>query len=188
MGITNLSDFEFLKDEMSFTGKLKLVTSKKLKEIIQASDKWTIIFEKKILPAIRRYESKLYKEKEIKKTKPIISNNNLLGLLTMLTDSLKAKESKLTLKNNKNEKNENKDGNQADKKNSGDFPLLLSIPSSYIKKFSSCSEKKRNENNLFALFLNGSQTLGHISGICLSILLLIISSQTDSKLLVIAES
>ena len=42
--------------------------------------------------------------------------------------------------------------NILDKKNTGDFPLLLSIPSSYIKKFSSCSEKKRNENNLFALF------------------------------------
>ena len=143
LGITNLSDFEFLKDELSFTGKLKLVTSKKLKEIIQASDKWTIIFEKKILPAIRRYESKLYKEKEIKKTKPIISNNNLLGLLTMLTDSLKAKESKLTLKNNKNEKNENKDGNQADKKNSGDEN------STKKEKIDELNNKKYNDNNFW---------------------------------------
>ena len=38
-----------------------------------------------------------------------------------------------------------------DKKNSGDFPLLLSTPSSYIKKFSSYSEKERNEKNILAL-------------------------------------
>ena len=38
-----------------------------------------------------------------------------------------------------------------DKKNWGDFPLLLSTPSSYIKKFSSYSEKERNEKNILAL-------------------------------------
>ena len=41
--------------------------------------------------------------------------------------------------------------NILDKKNSGDFPLLLSTPASYIKKFSSYSEKERNEKNILAL-------------------------------------
>ena len=41
--------------------------------------------------------------------------------------------------------------NILDKKNSGDFPLLLSAPISYIKKFSSFSEKERNEKNILAL-------------------------------------
>jgi hypothetical protein len=39
-----------------------------------------------------------------------------------------------------------------DKKKAGDFPLLLSVPSSYLKKFSSCSEKMRNEKNILTLF------------------------------------
>ena len=38
-----------------------------------------------------------------------------------------------------------------DKKNQGDFPLLLNAPISYIKKFSSFSEKERNEKNILAL-------------------------------------
>ena len=41
--------------------------------------------------------------------------------------------------------------NILDKKSSGDFPLLLSTPISYIKKFSSFSEKERNEKNILAL-------------------------------------
>ena len=39
-----------------------------------------------------------------------------------------------------------------DKKKAGDFPLLLSVPSSYLKNFSSCSEKMRNEKNILTLF------------------------------------
>ncbi len=39
-----------------------------------------------------------------------------------------------------------------DKKKAGDFPLLLSVPSSYSKKFSSFSEKMRNEKNILTLF------------------------------------
>lgn len=38
-----------------------------------------------------------------------------------------------------------------DKRTLGDFPLLLSTPSSYEKKFSSFSEKERNEKNILAL-------------------------------------
>ena len=41
--------------------------------------------------------------------------------------------------------------NILDKKNSGDFPLLLNAPITYIKKFSSYSEKERNEKNILAL-------------------------------------
>ena len=52
---------------------------------------------------------------------------------------------------NKKMKNSYSTSNILDKKNSGDFPLLLSSPISYIKKFSSCSEKERNEKNFIAL-------------------------------------
>ena len=38
-----------------------------------------------------------------------------------------------------------------DKKTLGGFPLLLSTPTSYEKKFSSLSEKERNEKNILAL-------------------------------------
>ena len=38
-----------------------------------------------------------------------------------------------------------------DKKNEGDFPLLLSAPISYVKKFNSFSEKERNEKNILSL-------------------------------------
>lgn len=38
-----------------------------------------------------------------------------------------------------------------DKKNQGDFPLLLSSPLSYVKKFNSYSEKERNEKNILSL-------------------------------------
>ena len=38
-----------------------------------------------------------------------------------------------------------------EKKNDGDFPLLLSAPISYVKKFNSFSEKERNEKNILSL-------------------------------------
>ena len=38
-----------------------------------------------------------------------------------------------------------------DKKNKGDFPLLLSSPLSYAKNFNSYSEKERNEKNILSL-------------------------------------
>lgn len=38
-----------------------------------------------------------------------------------------------------------------DKKNQGDFPLLLSSPLTYVKKFNSYSEKERNEKNILSL-------------------------------------
>jgi hypothetical protein len=52
---------------------------------------------------------------------------------------------------NKKMKQSYSTSNILDKKNSGDFPLLLSTPISYIKKFSSFSEKERNEKNFLAL-------------------------------------
>ena len=52
---------------------------------------------------------------------------------------------------NKRMKHSYSTSNILDKKNSGDFPLLLNTPMTYIKKFSSFSEKERNEKNILAL-------------------------------------
>ena len=45
LGILNLGNFEFLKDENSTKTKINIVISDKLKEIIQISEKWKTTFE-----------------------------------------------------------------------------------------------------------------------------------------------
>ena len=116
LGILNLGNFEFVKDENSVKTKINIVISDKLKEIIQLSEKWKTTFEKKIMPVIRRYESKLYAIKEIEKPKENASNaNNIINLLNMITNSLKSKTEEL-----KNKKKEEKIEDMKNKNNSND--------------------------------------------------------------------
>ena len=113
LGILNLGDFEFVKDEQSTKTKINRAISDKLKEIIQLSDNWKTAIESKIIPAIRRYESKLCKVKVIEKPKINTSNANFLNLLTLLTNSLKQKSKEGDSKAKKvEEKNDKKEGDK----------------------------------------------------------------------------
>lgn len=78
------------------------------------------------------------KENTSKNTVPVQNNNHL-------------DESRLFQNYNKKMKNSYSTSHILDKKNTGDFPLLLSTPSSYVKKYSSYSEKERDEKNILSL-------------------------------------
>ena len=95
---------------------------------------------KKILPKEKVFnEYQKYQKILVGKGYPDASKNILVG------------ENAIYGNLNKKMKHSYSTSHILDKKNSGDFPLLLSTPSSYIKKFSSYSEKERNEKNILAL-------------------------------------
>ena len=75
-----------------------------------------------------------------------IKGNNNNSMSTMVKD-------KTFYINNSNKKKHfpHSTNHILDKKNQGDFPLLLSSPLSYVKKFNSYSEKERNERNILSL-------------------------------------
>ena len=74
LNITNLGEFEFLKDDTSNKNIIKYEVSDSLKLVLNSSDNWKNTFNKKVLPLIRKYEGKLYNS-EIKKEKENINEN-----------------------------------------------------------------------------------------------------------------
>ena len=99
---------------------------------------------KKILPKEKVFnEYQKYQKILVGKGYPDASKNILVG------------ENAIYGNLNKKMKHSYSTSHILDKKNSGDFPLLLSTPSSYIKKFSSYSEKERdNHLDNFANYIN----------------------------------
>ena len=76
----------------------------------------------------------------------IIKGNNNNSMSTMVKDKT------VYINNSNNKRHFQRSTNHIlDKKNHGDFPLLLSSPLSYVKKFNSYSEKERNEKNILSL-------------------------------------
>ena len=79
LNIKNIGEFEFIKDENSSNDIILFQFSKKLNEILKASTIWCNIFNSKILPLIKKYESKLCPQKDITNTssaKIAMTNNN----------------------------------------------------------------------------------------------------------------
>ena len=92
LNIRNLGEFEFIKDETSPKDIIEIKTSTKLNEILKLSNEWMNTFENKVLPLIRKYETKLCKEETIKeKSIPTadMTNNLLKSSINLISNNEK---------------------------------------------------------------------------------------------------
>ena len=110
LNILNLGEFEFIKDENSPKNEISIKTSEKLNEILKSSNKWITTFENKVLPAIKKYESRLKPDMQVKGKPKDSMADRLTSLLSLLTNNLKQNKN-LALDKNKKLDNNNKDNN-----------------------------------------------------------------------------
>ena len=92
LNIKNIGEFEFIKDENSSNNIVLIQISAKLREILQSSTIWCNIFDTKILPLIKKYESKLCPQKEITNSssaKNAMNNSLMRSLINIIAKNPK---------------------------------------------------------------------------------------------------
>ena len=105
LNIKNIGDFEFVKDETSNNNIVLIKNSQKINEILKSSSKWMHSFENKILPIIKKYESRLCGETPIK---PPVTNKTpdaqelLKNLINLISSNDKLLSKKDNINNNNN--------------------------------------------------------------------------------------
>lgn len=118
LDINDIGYFEFVKDENSDNNYFAIQYSQKLNDVLKLSTEWNNTFENKVLPLIRKYESKLCSEEPIKEVEPPKVENNMKGMLMNLLNIISSTEKRKIIEtkcrtnstNNKNDKEENNNG------------------------------------------------------------------------------
>ena len=139
LNISNLGEFEFLKDENSKNDIIKIEVSQTLGDILNSSYKWKTAIYSIVLPLIRKYEEKLYNSNiKDEKNENIISEEDLKKYNDV--NFWKIKISIDSKYKNKIKKEENKNNSKNDMIDEEDELL-------YIAFQLENKEKKKNNKN-----------------------------------------
>ena len=115
LDINDIGYFEFVKDENSDNNYFAIQYSKKLNDVLKLSTDWNNTFENKVLPLIRKYESKLCGEAPIKSVEPPKADINMKGMLMNLLNIISNNDKRIKI----NEKYKNKNNNDKKEENNG---------------------------------------------------------------------
>ena len=157
LNIKSIGDFEFVKDETS-NNNIVLKNSPRINEILKSSSKWMHSFENKILPIIKKYDSKLCCDTPIKTItqKPTDTQELLKNLLNLISNNEKLLSKKDNLNNNNNTPNKNNtndnNNNTPNKNNINDITIGKYNDVNFWETKSSISQElkdkiKKNQEN-----------------------------------------